>query len=274
MVLIAQSDSREHPWIDLSPTRSSKTPLSYLVDEVAPGETLFVSFGFVDWNHTPGFDFFGRLKKLETILGRRNNRLLLRDVQNAWYHRGVEGLGANVDEVAGSLNALIRGIAPSPSKTVFIGQSMGAYAAVMFGALIGADQAVAFGPLSTLDPATSLLYHDRRWLPVMEDLQRSPPPVVYADLPSLCRYGKMTGPIDIVFGTKPDAEGTVESVNLDALHAHRLAAAPNVRLHPVPESDHTVVKYLSDHGLMDEMLIGLVFPEVDFRTQRVQNPDV
>jgi pimeloyl-ACP methyl ester carboxylesterase len=233
------------------------TDRSVLIDEIAPGEVLFVSFGFVDWNHTPGFDFFGRLKKLEAILGRRNNRLLVRDVGNAWYHRGVEGLGTNVDEVAEGLDALIREI--SPPKTVFLGQSMGAYAAVMFGALIGTDQVVAFGPLSTLDPAAALLYHDRRWLPVMEDLQKRPPPVVYADLPSLCRHGKMQGPIDIVFGTKPDAEGTVESVNLDALHAHRLAAAPNVRLHPVPESDHTVVKYLADNGLMDDLLIELVY---------------
>ena len=114
-----------------------------------PGEILVISFAFVSWDGKPKFDFFGRLKKLEYRYPRPVNRILLRDNRNAWYHRGVPGLGSDVDEVAASLKDFVRSI--RPSRVVTIGQSMGGYASLMFGALIGADKSIAFGPLSFLN---------------------------------------------------------------------------------------------------------------------------
>jgi pimeloyl-ACP methyl ester carboxylesterase len=234
-----------------------------LVDRVVLGEILVIAFGFVSWDTRPDFDFYGRLKKLEQNSGRHINKILVRDSGNAWYHRRIDGLGTHPDETAEGLRALIREI--RPSKVITIGQSMGAYAAVMYGLLLDAKQVLAFGPLSFLDPQQALLYHDRRWLSVMRDLAANPPASGYYDLQALGRAKAGALPeMHIIFGTKPD-QGGKESVNLDAMHAQRLAAIDNCTLHPYPYSGHTVVQHLIDtkriNALLARLIMQLELPE-------------
>ncbi|MYM26433.1 hypothetical protein GTP46_27780 [Duganella sp. FT135W] len=227
-----------------------------LVDRVIPGEILVIAFGFVSWEARPDFDFYGRLRKLEQNSGRHINKILVRDSGNAWYHRRIDGLGAHPDETAEGLRALIREI--RPSKVITIGQSMGAYAAVLYGLLLEVQQVLAFGPLSFLDPAQALLYHERRWLSVMRDLAANPPLSGYYDLQALGRIKAATLPdLHVIFGTKPGEEGA-ESVHLDAMHAHRLAAIGNCTLHPYPYSGHTVVQHLIDTKRINALLARII----------------
>lgn len=239
-----------------------------LVDHVIPGELLVITFGFVSWDKRPDFDFYGRLKKLEQFSGRHINKILVRDSGNSWYHRTIGGLGAHPDETAASLRALIRDI--RPSRVVTIGQSMGAYAALMYGLLLEAEQVIAFGPLSFLDPAQALLYHERRWLSVMRDLATNPPPSRYDDLLALGRSQAKTGKLPdmhLLFGTRPDQDGSTESVNLDAMHAHRLSALGNCTLYPFPYSGHPVVQHLIDtkriNALLAKIIAGIELEEED-----------
>jgi len=220
----------------------------FLVDQVHPGEMLCITFGFVDWERRPDFAFFGRLKKLEAMSGAPLNKVLLRDPANAWYQRGLPGLGADIDAVAARLGEAIAAIAPK--KTVFIGQSMGAYGAIMFGALLQVDTILAFGPLSFFDPVSALAYHDRRWLASMLEVYQSPPPVMHRDLVALFRAHGTRPDLHVVFGTRPDT-GASESTGLDVLHAMRFAALPNCRIQPFPTAGHAVVKYLIDTGQID-----------------------
>lgn len=235
-----------------------------LIDRVVPGDPLVIAFGFVSWDTRPDFDFYGRLKKLEQHSGRHLNKILVRDSGNAWYHRRIDGLGDHPDETAASLRALIDAI--QPGRVVTIGQSMGAYAALMYGLLLEVEQVIAFGPLSFLDPQQALLYHERRWLAVMRDLAARPPASGYDDLAALGRAkaGKLPD-MHILFGTKPDQDGATESVNLDAMHAHRLAAMGNCTLYPYPYSGHTVVQHLIDtkriNALLAQIIMGLRLPE-------------
>jgi hypothetical protein len=224
-----------------------------LVDRVVPGEILVIAFGFVSWETRPNFDFFGRLKKLEQNSGRHLNKVLVRDSGNSWYHRKIDGLGAHPDETAEALRALI--VAIAPSKVITIGQSMGAYAAVMYGLLLKVDSVIAFGPLSFLDAAQALLYHERRWLAVMRDLAQNPPPSGYYDLTALPRGHTA---LHLIFGTKPDQANATESVNLDAMHAHRLAALGNCTLYPYPYSGHPVVQHLIDTKRINALLARLI----------------
>lgn len=224
-----------------------------LVDRVVAGEILVIAFGFVSWETRPDFDFYGRLKKLERNSGRHINKVLVRDSGNAWYHRKIDGLGGHPDETAASLRALI--VAIAPSKVITIGQSMGAYAAVMYGLLLNVESVIAFGPLSFLDVRQALLYHERRWLAVMRDLVRNPPASGYYDLAALPR-GQTA--LHIVFGTKPELPNATESVNLDAMHAHRLAALGNCSLYPYPYSGHAVVQHLIDTKRINALLARLI----------------
>ena len=237
-----------------------------LVDHIVPGAPLVIAFGFVSWTTRPAFDFFGRLKKLEQASGQHLNKILVRDSANAWYHRRIAGLGGHVDETAQALGDLVRRIAPGAVTT--LGQSMGAYAAVMYGLLLDVQQIVAFGPLSFLDVEQARLYHELRWLPVMESLAQEPPLSGYYDLAALCRAkATQRTHMHLVFGTRPDAAnggggaGAGESVNLDAMHAQRLAAFGRCTLHPYPQSGHAVVQHLIDtrriNGLLASCILGL-----------------
>ena len=235
-----------------------------LVDRIVPGAPLVIAFGFVSWTTRPAFDFYGRLRKLEQVGGQPLNKILVRDSGNAWYHRQIAGLGSHVDETAQALRELVRRIAPSTITT--LGQSMGAYAAVMFGLLLDVQQIVAFGPLSFLDVQQARLYHELRWLPVMESLAQDPPASGYYDLAALCRARATEHTqLHLVFGTRPDAANpgasASESVNLDAMHAQRLAAYGQCTLHPFPQSGHAVVQHLIDtkriNGLLAKCILGL-----------------
>ncbi|APA69084.1 hypothetical protein [Janthinobacterium sp. 1_2014MBL_MicDiv] len=235
-----------------------------LVDRIVPGAPLVIAFGFVSWTTRPAFDFYGRLKKLEQASGQHLNKILVRDSGNAWYHRRIAGLGSHVDETAQALRDLVRSIAPSQVTT--LGQSMGAYAAVMYGLLLEAQQIVAFGPLSFLDVEQARLYHELRWLSVMESLAQDPPRSGYYDLAALCRARATADTqLHLVFGTRPDVANAgasaSESVNLDAMHAQRLAAFGNCTLHPFPHSGHAVVQHLIDtkriNGLLAQCILGL-----------------
>ncbi|MFA6067901.1 hypothetical protein AKG95_17335 [Janthinobacterium lividum] len=239
-----------------------------LVDRIVPGAPLVIAFGFVSWTSRPAFDFYGRLRKLEQVSGQPLNKILVRDSGNAWYHRQIAGLGNHVDETAQALRELVRRIAPSQLTT--LGQSMGAYAAVMFGLLLDAQQIVAFGPLSFLDVQQARLYHELRWLPVMESLAQDPPLSGYYDLAALCRARATEHTqLHLVFGTRPDAANlgasASESVNLDAMHAQRLAAFGRCTLHPFPHSGHAVVQHLIDtkriNGLLASCILGLTLED-------------
>ena len=239
-----------------------------LVDRIVPGAPLVIAFGFVSWTTRPAFDFYGRLRKLEQASGQHLNKILVRDSGNAWYHRQIAGLGNHVDETAQALRELVRRIAPSTITT--LGQSMGAYAAVMYGLLLDAQQIVAFGPLSFLDVQQARLYHELRWLPVMESLAQDPPLSGYYDLAALCRARATADTqMHLVFGTRPDAANAgasaSESVNLDAMHAQRLAAFGRCTLHPYPHSGHAVVQHLIDtrriNGLLASCILGLTLDD-------------
>ena len=239
-----------------------------LVDRIVPGAPLVIAFGFVSWTSRPAFDFYGRLRKLEQVSGQPLNKVLVRDSGNAWYHRQIAGLGSHVDETAQALRELVRRIAPS--QVITLGQSMGAYAAVMYGLLLDAQQIVAFGPLSFLDVQQARLYHELRWLPVMESLAQDPPLSGYYDLAALCRARATEHTqLHLVFGTRPDAANSgasaSESVNLDAMHAQRLAAFGRCTLHPFPQSGHAVVQHLIDtkriNGVLASCILGLTLEE-------------
>jgi len=247
-----------------------ETDASYLMDRIIPGAPLILSFGFVSWDSPPRFDFFGRTKKLEALTQRPLNRILLRDPLNAWYQRGVPGLGDSVDEVAQRLRSLIA--QANPSKVITLGQSMGGYGAILFGQLLGVDQILAFGPLSFLDSQRAEALGDRRWLAVMRSLEANPPAIFYNDLVTLCQLYQGSADMRIIYGQKPDAQasdaaslGTAnleDARNLDEYHAQRLGALSHCHLYPYAESEHAVVKYLIDNYQIDGLLQSAIWDDL------------
>ncbi len=250
------------------------TDTGYVVDAPHPNAPLIITFGFVDWNALPAFDFVGRTRKLETISGQSINRILVRDTANMWYQHGVGGLGRDVDETAASLRRLIAELSPTSVSTV--GQSMGAYAAILFGTLLDADRVLAFGPLSYLRSDWARRDGDLRWLAMMEKLDLYPPQRCYDDLPALIAERSHSPSIHIVFGS---AQETGEASNMDALHTRRFEHLPRVTIEEIPQAPHAVVKWLIDARRIDGMLQSTLLPgtaspvESTMHNQSSLNPD-
>lgn len=232
------------------------TDAAYLVDQIFKDEILIISFAFVAWHNLPQFDFYGRTKKLANLAQKSINRILLRDVSNTWYHRGIPGLGTDINEVAHSLKQLIKKI--SPSKVITIGQSMGAYAAIMFGQLIGVDKVLAFGTLSFLHSQKAKEIGDSRWLSVMKGLEADLPKVYYLDLLELCQTSPHSPDIQIFYGKKPDSD-TPGKINLDDFHAKRMNLLSNCTIRAYEEAGHAIVQYLINQDLIDSLLLEAVF---------------
>ncbi|MCW1430795.1 hypothetical protein OLX23_16920 [Novosphingobium sp. JCM 18896] len=210
---------------------------------------LVVSFAFVSWESLPAFDFVGRVQKMSAATQRPINCLYLRDSANLWYQHGIAGLGRNVHETAARIRQLIEAV--RPTSVTMVGQSMGAYAAVLYGALLGVDRVLAFGPLSYLRSDWARRDDDLRWIAVMEALERHPPSPLYDDLPALLSGLDALPEMQLVYGTGAETDG---STNLDRLHAERFAQVEGVRIMDFPQAPHAVVKWLIDEGRMDALL--------------------
>lgn len=238
----------------------------YLVDYQGEGEILVISFGFLyGGGNASIFDFYNRLQKVESLTGRKINKLLLRDVAGCWYHQGVGGLGSNVDETVAGIRRIIAEV--KPSQVITVGQSMGAYAAIMFGALLGIDKVLAFGPLSCLDPLRLELMADRRWLSIIRQMNVQAMPVHYDDLPKLLRAVAHKPRVEIFYGTRPDEQAIgPESVNLDAAHALQFYGIENVKLSVMHYTTHLSIDYLRRHKLMSDLMANRLFGDAP-RTQ-------
>lgn len=198
---------------------------SFLIDYQGKGEPLVIAFGFVGFETPPAFDFFGRLKKVEERTNKKINKILLRDKENSWYQKGIEGLGKDVDESVSALKKIIAEI--EPSKIYTIGQSMGAYGAILFGALLKAECALAFGTLAFIEHEKLEKAGDHRWLKTLEELEESISNKKYTDLRNVISGQNIK--IELYYGNKADNN---EGVHLDALYANLLDEYENVEIHP------------------------------------------
>ncbi|MFG6430640.1 hypothetical protein [Roseateles sp. LYH14W] len=238
-----------------------------LVEDAGEPAPLVITFGFALWKEPAAFDFVGRLRKLEFLLGRPFHRIHLRDPSMSWYLQGVAGLGATLastlDEVAGQVHAL------SPTRVMTLGQSMGGYGAIRYGLALGAARIVAIGALSTMEPAISRERGDTRWLSVMERLAAQG--VADTDLVELARRAGTPLELRLHYGERPDAPEQGE-VNLDLFHADRFAALPGCRVTRHPGSDHVVVNHLKASRELDAVLLHDLFDIDPARLHRRTRP--
>ncbi len=122
------------------------------MDFDSPATTLVVTFGGL--RQRVGIPYFEFVKMLRPYALKK---LFVRDIHGLWYQRGVPGIPGGVAGLRDLLKDVIReaGI----QRTVFIGNSGGGYAAILFGALVDASEVHAFNPKSNIDP----LWRLRKW---------------------------------------------------------------------------------------------------------------
>jgi acetyl esterase/lipase len=167
----------------------------------------------------------------------------VRDHAGAWYHRGVQGVGPDVDSVAAHLREVAA--AADVDDVVLLGNSAGGYAALLFGALLGWD-AYAFSPQTFIDPQMLAACEDHRWALYVDALGDEMDPR-YADLLPVLRQSE--GRFHVYYPSE---------LRLDVIHAERLEEVPRVSLHGIRYAGHGLVQSLRASGWLQSFLEALV----------------
>jgi hypothetical protein len=213
------------------------------VDMNTPATTLLVALGGMKLRiGIPPFEFLNITRELLV------KRLFLRDLEQAWYHRGLPGYGANLPELTSRLGELIE--RHGVRRLVLAGSSAGGYAALVLGALLDADVVLSFSPQTIIEPDALAQMGDDRWDCYVEALTR--------DDRLDHHFSDACAVLLRTHRSKPTSYKVYfdETMDLDRIHAERLADVPDVGLHPYAGGSHNLVRSLRDNGELADILHG------------------
>ncbi len=207
-------------------------------DYSAASEVLLVSFSGLKRNpdKVPGFSLRGALTGLLV------KKLYLRDLEKAWFLRGLHGLTRDVPETVAFLRA--EAASAGAGRIVLTGYSLGGYAALLHGALLGADEVHAISPQTFISFWRRLRAGDHRWrrhvLPLHFGGARQ-----FHDLrPHLARCPDHTK-LHVYFA---------RDSRLDAIHAEHVRDLPQIIAHEYAEGSHRLVTNLRGSGQLRTIL--------------------
>jgi hypothetical protein len=128
-----------------------------LRDYSAPGSVLLVSFSGLKRNpeKLPGFSLRG------TLAGLAVKKLYLRDLDKAWFLRGLRGVTQGVEDTAEFLRR--ESHEAGATRMIFTGYSLGGFAALLYGTLSGAHEVHAISPQTFISFWKRLRAGDHRW---------------------------------------------------------------------------------------------------------------
>lgn len=212
-------------------------PLS--LDLGTDSQTLLVAFGGLRGQlGMPPFEFFKSTGAIPV------KRLFVRDLRQAWYHRGIPGYGDTLTQAADALRRLID--EHEVQRLVVAGNSAGGYAALVFGGLLGAHTALSFAPQTVLLADELDAIGDHRWDETLQELlvddaldaRFSDLRLALRDLAASTRY-------EVYFD---------ESHPIDRGHAERLDGVAGVTLHRLPGGGHGVASDMRRDGSLERVL--------------------
>ena len=203
---------------------------------IEESERLYIFFGgIVGGLGMPPFEFF----ESSGLLGQ--SRVFLRDFAQSWYQTGLPGVGPDIGSVVEFLRSSID--RSKAKEVVFVGNSMGGFAALMFCSLLGQGRVVAFSPQTVIDEQSRKRLSDRRWDAQLKRLHDNPSSGHILNLPDHFRLNRKDIRADIHV-----------SDPLDLLHARELLVFPNIRVHEYAEGGHSLVAKLRDQGRLFKVL--------------------
>jgi hypothetical protein len=212
------------------PTADDSSPICR--DYSAASDVLFVSFSGLKRNpeKIPGFSLRA------TLVGLNAKKLYLRDLDKAWFLKGLRGVSDGVEKTAEFIRAEAASV--NARRVVFTGYSLGGFAALLYGALCGVDEVHAISPQTFITFWRRWRTGDQRWrryiLPMYFNGTRR-----YHDLrPWLARTPARTQQ-NIYFA---------RDSHLDAAHAEFVSGLPHVKIHERAEGSHRLVTAMRESG--------------------------
>ncbi len=227
--------------VDLGGGETLSEGSSLSLDLTRDSSTLLIAFGGMRGARigTPAFEFSAATERLPV------KRVFVRDLGQAWYHRGAPEFGATLASVADGLGQIVE--QHGVQRLVTAGNSAGGYAALAFGTLLGADEVLAFAPQTVLELDVLENIGDHRWdaqlLPLIAEgaLDRS-----WSDLR-----------VAIARERRDATRYTVlvdERLDVDRRHAERLVGLPALKLLRFGRGGHGLVRELRQAGALERLL--------------------
>ena len=215
------------------------SPAPYETHLLPGARKLFFYFGaLVGGTKVPPFSFYSVSKELE------GSRILLRDLDNVWYHLGLRDVSSNIYETSDWISEQFR--RSNCDQAYFIGNSGGGYAAILFAALTGLGKAVAFAPRSYLSPLLKLRnldqMHSRHYLRMYRK----------------CVFVPKAWDLKKILGQrihKPQIAIYYDGNHrIDSIHAKHLEGISNIELHRMETGGHDLVTHLNPDGRLLSIL--------------------
>lgn len=216
-----------------------RLPEDSIVTDLVPGSTsLYFFFGGIQGAiGMPPYEFYRAARVLNA------NRVFLRDLAQAWYQRGLPGIGSSLEEIGAHLLSVIECV--GATKIRFVGNSMGGFAALLFCARIGQGSAIAFAPQSFIAADLRTLHGDTRWADQIGRLHANLTGAEIMDLQSYVAKVRPSLSADL-YVAKDDA--------MDVIHAGMLARFHKITIHEVDTGGHSLVRALRDSGKLAGIL--------------------
>lgn len=186
--------------------------------------TMVITFGGINQGiGIPVFEFQNILKNYNC------HQVFIKDSSQAWYQNGIQGY-EDIESLKLKLKEIIKGY----KRVVFIGNSMGGYAAIMFGVSLNIDRVIAFSPQTFIDKFRRWHYKDKRWSEQIKTMHQSKTQKI-TNLKKLLHSNHFNTSIGIFYSSTD---------KLDKLHAERLDFSKQCTLHSYNYGGHSLIKEL------------------------------
>jgi SAM-dependent methyltransferase len=214
-------------------------PAPLKIDMSCDTRTLLIVFGgMIGGAGTPHFDFLPLIRDIPV------KRIAVRDLRQAWYHRGIPGHGTTINEAAEALAVLASD--NGADRIITVGTSAGGYAALLFAALLGAEQAHCFAAQTVLDLDALADMNDHRW-------ERSLTRLTTEDALD-SRWTDLLTVLSQAGGCTRYHVYFDDSFRPDREHAERLKMLDRVQLYRFGMGRHQIAHMLSEGGVLKPML--------------------
>ncbi|WP_172592981.1 YqiA/YcfP family alpha/beta fold hydrolase [Altererythrobacter sp. B11] len=186
----------------------------------------------------PSYAFVNTVLRLKKAFGASFDSYYLTARKNDWYFSGVQGCNS----LEASFAEIERAMA-SYDATMFLGNSMGGYAAMLFGAPLKADAILAFSPQTRFDSAFCEQIGESRWRDAYIEMRAQ------HDVEAMALHSRWPntydGSVDIHFGA---------GCGQDKEYAAQLSGMSGVSLVPHEGLDHDLVHDLRATKTLDEII--------------------
>lgn len=210
---------------------------SQLWEKTAESQTLVVTFSHMEiGDRIAPFCFVDSIRQYPV------NRLYVRDLNKRYYLQGIDSKTNSIERFTSLLKEKMANF--GSEKVIFIGNSGGGFAALLYGMILQPTQVLAFAPRTYLDNKNRQKYADTRNSDLVNATVEEGSSYGYRDFLDLMNVYKAYKPQKTRFHICWDKNNRIDDKNAKRLWY------PDVIQHSYENGSHLVAKHLKNNGLL------------------------